>query len=370
MHRVVPPLRRASLRTTGVERRVYGPRSEHREWQTSTDGRAPRNGDDRPSLSVVVPALNEAENVGDCLESVFAACSDLQEVEVVLVDSHSEDETIETAREYPVTIVQLSPEEPISPSAGRYVGTEIADGDHVLFVDGDMRLTEGWLSDARDLLESNPDVAGVGGYLNAADAERPKHVTTLNGVMLYDGAALESVGGFNPFLQGYEDIELGFRTRAAGYRLVRLPTVVAHHSRSRDLPELRRRWQRGYMFGFGQAFRRSLSTPGMIRDLLVRKWLQMAFLGWVLVGVGLRLTRPRAFLAWCVASIGGFVADALREGTVPAVRRFLWQGVAWPSYCYGFVRGTPEPSRFPLESVSVIAVQEDDEVRDALRADS
>ena len=67
------------------------PRDED-ERDQSTSGEAPRRSD-RPRVSVVIPALNEAENLPEILGELPASI-----YELVLVDGHSIDGTVEVAR--------------------------------------------------------------------------------------------------------------------------------------------------------------------------------------------------------------------------------------------------------------------------------
>jgi GT2 family glycosyltransferase len=333
--------------------------SEHRAPLTDSDSQ--QNGSEHagdPVLSVVVPTLNEAENIGDCIESILSACTEVPKFEIILVDSNSDDQTVEIAQKYPVTILQLSPAEHITPGAGRYVGTVAASGDQILFVDGDMRLTQGWLLDAQRFLRDNELVAGVGGHLDTTSTDTTQTVRALHGVVLYDAEVFDMVGGFDPYLQGYEDIELGARIRSAGFELVELPVVVATHSRPQNMSELKRRWQNGYLFGFGQALRKSITSPKMIQDLLSRKRHQVLFLGWFILGAAAVFISTQVLLGWAVVTGGAFGIGMIYQGPRLVVIRTLWQAVSWAGYTYGFFRGSRDPSTFPLETVSLVTTAE------------
>jgi len=125
-----------------------------------------RTGEESPSLSVVVVTYNESEHIGSCLESVFECCGSVEGLEVIVVDSNSTDDTVKRALAFPVTVYRITDDDHCTPSAGRYIGTQVSSGEHVLFVDGDMTLTPGWLPVATEFLDGNPGVAGVDGYLD------------------------------------------------------------------------------------------------------------------------------------------------------------------------------------------------------------
>lgn len=88
-------------------------------------------------VSVVIPALNEADNLRDTLSSV-GRCH-----EVIVADGSSADSTRSVASSLGATV--------ITGPAGRGLqmdsGAEAATGDVILFLHADTRLPKGWLED-------------------------------------------------------------------------------------------------------------------------------------------------------------------------------------------------------------------------------
>lgn len=72
----------------------------HRGWVRQQVFSLPR--DYKPSvfISVVIPARNEGKNIGTCLESILAQKYPLGLFEVIVVDDHSEDDTVSVVSEY------------------------------------------------------------------------------------------------------------------------------------------------------------------------------------------------------------------------------------------------------------------------------
>lgn len=307
------------------------------------------------SLSVVVITENEADRVEGCLESVIAAARlAVDTFEVVLVDSASTDRTVELATEYPVTVLRIPTEHTVSCGAGRYVGDQVATGDLVLHVDGDMRLTETWLPRAVAYLRDHDEVAAVEGVLNESNQDGVRDVAKVGGVMLYDAAALEEVGGFDPYLQGYEDVDVGYRLTGAGYRLVRLPEVSAEHPEGEGtIAEPVRRWRHGYFFAPGQTIRKSIDEPRVLWRLLARQRFEAALLAWVVLGLG-ATTRTRRLGAWTAASIIGFCVLATRLGPTGAIQFLLTKAFGLFGLGYGLAFAPRSPSEFPLAAVEVI----------------
>jgi glycosyltransferase involved in cell wall biosynthesis len=62
-----------------------------------------------PSCSIIIRAYNEAEHIGRLLAGIQQQT--VQDCEMILVDSGSTDDTLSIASQYPVQIVQISPQE-------------------------------------------------------------------------------------------------------------------------------------------------------------------------------------------------------------------------------------------------------------------
>jgi len=54
-------------------------------------------------ISVIIPVKNEADNIEQCLEAVFSQSP--KPHEVIVVDGHSTDKTVESAKKFPVDVV-------------------------------------------------------------------------------------------------------------------------------------------------------------------------------------------------------------------------------------------------------------------------
>lgn len=99
---------------------------------------------DAPPLSVVIPARNEARNIGDCVRSVLA--SDYPRLEVIVVDDHSSDGTGDIVREIAARDPRLrlvqAPELPAGWFGKQWAchsGARAATGDLLCFTDADTR---------------------------------------------------------------------------------------------------------------------------------------------------------------------------------------------------------------------------------------
>lgn len=193
-------------------------------------------------LSVVVISRNEEQNISRCIESVLSAVEGIDH-EILLVDSASTDNTIEVAKKYPITILQLKPEWPLSAAAGRYIGSLLAKGKYIQFQDGDTTLDKEWFKHSIPYLEEHANVAGVVGiitqeeydnmvakrWIEASKNQKIGEIDYYEEDILLRKDVLEEVGAFNPYLKALEEGELSYRILAKGYKLVRLPRRMSHH---------------------------------------------------------------------------------------------------------------------------------------------
>lgn len=252
-------------------------------------------------LSVILISKNQEWNITRLIESVMQGTASLSSIEIVLVDSGSTDETIQTASHYPVRILVLQSDQYLTPAAGRYVGYKYSRGKLVLFLDGDMELCQGWLEKALQVIQDRSDVAVVTGHVvevpeTGGACDKPPwrkseidggvEVSFAGGAALYRRSVLQQVGIFNPYLYSDEEPELCIRVRHAGYKVVRLeyPLVYHYSNPIGTLSTLVRRWRRNLYLGAGQNIRYHLGDEFLWAYLKERGY---ALIPGLTLGVGL-----------------------------------------------------------------------------------
>jgi len=109
------------------------------------------------TLSVVITSRNNARTIGRCLDSLVLYYRRGDITEIVLVDGHSTDGTVEIARSYPLRLLPEDGTEGYKDSIirgfygvhhGRDQGWRNACGDLVMFMDGDAYLAEDFFPQA------------------------------------------------------------------------------------------------------------------------------------------------------------------------------------------------------------------------------
>lgn len=285
-------------------------------------------------LSVILISKNQAWNIARLIESVLTETQWLNDCEVILVDSASTDDTVHIATRYPIRIIQLSKEQFLCPSAGRYIGYQNTSSDYVLFLDGDNELYPGWLKSAIGILESKQDIAGVTGSCivlaeDSSDADKPAMVVNhagdhfsvnhAGGEALYRRSVLDEVGSFNPFLYSDEEPELALRIRYAGYKLVQTEYPISYdYTPQEELISTKiKRWRRNLYLGAGQNLRYLLGTERFWAYVRERGFglipLAALLAGLILLLLSIVLGQPVWIALWCSALFGLIAIDTLRK---------------------------------------------------------
>ncbi len=204
-------------------------------------------------VSVVLIARNEEAHIEFCIRSVLEAVRGLS-AEVLLVDSASQDRTVEIARGWGIRVLPIPGHAEPSAALGRSIGARNCSGRYIQFLDGDMTVDSAWLRTALDYMRAAGQlVGGVAGEIrqnptgnpyreyrrrNLARMTRtgkPKELKSLYGAFLIRADVLCEVGSFDPSLKANEEGELSDRIRAAGYRIMLLPHFEClHHVTGRE----------------------------------------------------------------------------------------------------------------------------------------
>lgn len=144
-----------------------------------------------PKLSIVIIAYNEEEYIGRLLESIKA--EGYPSYEIIVVDDHSSDKTVEIAQGYsssiPIKVVQKDIR---GASRSRNYGATFAKGEIILFLDADVILPEGFIAkNLRVFKEKRLSIAGVD-FIPITENNLDKWITGFYRLWL------ETVQYFNP----------------------------------------------------------------------------------------------------------------------------------------------------------------------------
>jgi glycosyltransferase involved in cell wall biosynthesis len=130
----------------------------------------------RPRVSVIVPAYNYAQHLGEALQSVRAQT--IADWECIVVDDGSTDTTPEIARQWAGrdSRIRYVRQENRGPNAARNLGLSQSGGDYVQFLDADDRLASTKLATHARYLDEHPEVDIVYGPATFFRTEEPEKV--------------------------------------------------------------------------------------------------------------------------------------------------------------------------------------------------
>jgi cellulose synthase/poly-beta-1,6-N-acetylglucosamine synthase-like glycosyltransferase len=221
-------------------------------------------------VSVVIPHLNEPDDLRLCLEALEAQRADGIAFEVIVVDNGS--------RDMPEFATAMVPglrllRQPIpGPGPARNMGAAAARAPIVAFIDADCVAAPGWLAAIVRAFEQDPGLAFAGGDIRIRPAN-PARLTAIESyenlysyrtklyVERYGFAATGNMAvrteifrSLPPFggIGTMEDTEWGQRATARGHRIAYLPDALVHTPSCQSFAELARRWDRHVAHEFGE----------------------------------------------------------------------------------------------------------------------
>ena len=216
---------------------------------------------DLPEISVVIVNFNGRAHLETCLAAVEG--QEDARFEVVLVDNASDDDSVRTVRERFPSVRLVLLDENRGFAGGNNAGVAEARGRLIAFLNNDTRADTRWLAYLRAALESSPDVAMVTsrivfmhdpsildsagdgltraggafkrGHGGAAQAEStPREVFgACRAAFMMTRSVFDEVGGFDEdFFLSHEDVDLSYRVRLRGYRVLYVPDATVEHAGS------------------------------------------------------------------------------------------------------------------------------------------
>ncbi len=194
-------------------------------------------------LSLIIPMYNASDCIRESLTSIQEQTA--RNIEVILVDDCSTDDTVKKAKGFPFKIIELSKR--LSPAGVRNCGVNSASGDTLIFVDADVVLRPDSIEEIVHSLGA-PDTEAVSG-IYTQDTPQASFFSQLQNLILtfrYELApkstdlvcsffcaikrgAFEAIGGFNEKMFYYEDIDLGKRLASKGYHCKIDPKLKVAH---------------------------------------------------------------------------------------------------------------------------------------------
>lgn len=268
------------------------------------------------TLTVVVPAYNEAANIAACLTSLLGSEDPCGDWQVLLVDDRSSDATLAIAEEAAGACGATEPRFSLldagpRPVGERWVGKnwacsramEQVASEWVLFVDADLRLQPATLRralaqatmDGADLLSLAPRLScgclaewlvqpimasllGLGFPIEAANDPASAVAFAAGPFMLFRRSAYLAIGGHRALAaEVVEDLALARRIKQGGHRLRYLLALDGLELRMySDFASLWEGWTKNWLLGLDGDVARALAASSAVLLMFSGPWLLAA----------------------------------------------------------------------------------------------
>jgi glycosyltransferase involved in cell wall biosynthesis len=292
-------------------------------------------------VSVIVPMRNESNHIRPCLEALLKQDYPEDEMEILVIDGHSTDNSRAVILPYTQRhshLFLLDNPAQTTPAALN-VGILHARGRYIIRVDAHTVVTPDYVSHCVKLLEST-DAANVGGLMRPVGTTYTERgvalaTTTPFGIgdskfhyleaeqfvdTVYMGAfrreIFDQVGLFDEELIRNQDYELNIRIRKAGGKILLTPKIISYYTPRSSLLAL---WRQYFQYG-----RWKVRTLQKHPDSL--RWRQAAppffvFAFWVSLLLSF-VWRP---IRWLFALIAGSYLLASSVASIVAASRSGWR---------------------------------------------
>jgi glycosyltransferase involved in cell wall biosynthesis len=192
----------------------------------------------KPLVSLIITTKNEAA----IIEKLFISLSKqtYQNTEIILVDNHSTDKTLDLAKKYTEKIFHFGPER----SSQRNFGAKKSKGEYLFFLDADMELTPKVVNDCIKKVKENnlegivvPEESKWSNFWGEVKAfersfynEKGDPIT--DAARFFSRKVFEIVKGYDEEITGPEDWDLPDRIRECGYKIGRSDEKILHHEQN------------------------------------------------------------------------------------------------------------------------------------------
>jgi len=229
-------------------------------------------------VAIVIPTLNEERFIKRCLDSVRQQSYPFNQMDVMVVDGGSTDQTREIVKDYAVEYpnIRLLQNANRIQAAAFNIGWQNTKAEIIIRMDAHATYNVRYVELCYKHLQADDRIGNVGGIWDI----RPQHkgiVAEANALLNQSrfgigGAAfrvgakagyvetvpfgafprkvIEEIGGMNEQLPRGEDNEFNFRIRKAGYEIFLDPEIVAtYYARDTIKGSMRQMYQNGYSIG-------------------------------------------------------------------------------------------------------------------------
>ncbi len=197
-------------------------------------------------ISIVIPTYNASKFIPNLMNSIFKQA--VEDMEVIIIDDCSTDNTVELAKEYPTKVIVM--EQNGGPAKARNRGVAEAKGDIIFFLDSDVLVLDGTVQEVKEYFENDHAANCVIGVCATEPLNKgfvPKYMAMFEYIHLLDAignnlsvfaprcgaitkALFQEAGGYDESYKGadVEDFELARRINKID-RIELNPKMLVRH---------------------------------------------------------------------------------------------------------------------------------------------
>ena len=201
----------------------------------------------------------------DCFSSLRHIKKEDNEVQLILVDNNSEDDTVEYVKKNFPDVKIIRNKKNLGFASGNNVGINWAlknNFDYIVLLNDDTEVDKHWLAEMLKVIKGSEKIAAVqskillhgdkkkinswgnhihflglafsGGYLEPDQKLLTKEITYASGSsVMFKASVLREIGMLEKdFFMYHEDVEIGMRIRLAGYKTYLAPKSIMYHKYS------------------------------------------------------------------------------------------------------------------------------------------
>lgn len=193
-------------------------------------------------LSFIIPCHNEQNTITRCLSSIVQARIS-EPIEIIVVDNQSIDCTASLAKEFQQAEIIVLTSSAQSVAAVRNEGAQRARYDVLVFIDGDIELSDDWYGELQPhMTEIRQEAIATGSHVLEPTDERcfptgwydqainhmsQTHINSAHFILAH--ALFDRIQGFDETLRSGEDYDVSKRIEQLGIELRNNDALVAYH---------------------------------------------------------------------------------------------------------------------------------------------
>jgi len=230
-------------------------------------------------VSVIVPTKNSGKTLGLCLDSI--KCQTYSDIEIIVIDNNSNDNTKEIAGKYTNKVYNKGPER----SAQRNYGFEKSTGDYVYFVDSDFildkKVIEQCIKESKKgfdaiVVHNTPDetISWIA-KIRKFEVDMYKYNLNHSAARFFMRKVFAKIGGYNPKITAGEDYDIQNKLNRGKYKTGFIKAEALH------LGEPRHFWKHMLKYyEYGKDFKNYVSKNkkeskkqlSFIRSVYLKNW--------------------------------------------------------------------------------------------------